>query len=47
VEEIKKRIIGNGVSGFITKNIHICIYTNLYFGGGKCQKAITILEMVV
>ena len=30
-EEIKKRIIGNGVSDFIAKNIQICIYTNLYF----------------
>jgi len=24
-EKIKKRIIGNVVSGFIAKNIHICI----------------------
>jgi hypothetical protein len=30
-EKIKKRIIGNVVSGFTAENIHICIYTNLYF----------------
>ena len=30
-EEINKWIIGNLVSGFIAKNIHICIYTNSYF----------------
>ena len=32
-EKIKKRIIGNVVSGFIAKTIQICIYTNLYFRG--------------
>jgi len=31
-EEIKKRFIGNVVSGFAIKNMHICIYTNLCFG---------------
>jgi hypothetical protein len=31
VEEIKKLIVENVVSDFMTKNIHICIYTNLYF----------------
>ncbi len=30
-EEIKRRVVGNVVSDFIAKNIHICIYTNLYF----------------
>ena len=33
-EEIKKRIIGNVdkfAGNFIAKNIHICMYTNLYF----------------
>ncbi len=28
---MKKRTISEGVSGFIAKNMHICIYTNLYF----------------
>ena len=27
----EKWIIGKGVWGFTTKNIQICIYTNLYF----------------
>ncbi|MGB2727815.1 MAG: hypothetical protein WBD09_04985 [Halobacteriota archaeon] len=33
-EKIKKRIIGNVdkfAGNFIAKNIHICIYSNLYF----------------
>jgi len=34
-EEIKKRIIGKGVSAFIAKNIQICIYTDLYIGRQK------------
>jgi len=33
VEEIKKRIIGNVVRGFIAKNIQICI-----FGGGNLKR---------
>jgi hypothetical protein len=40
--EIKKRIIGNVdkfASGFIAKNIHICIYTNLYFLTAKMSKS--------
>ena len=50
-EKMKKRAIGtidNFVCGFTVKNMRICIYhTNLYFGGGKCQKTDIILEMVV
>jgi len=34
---IKKGIRGDGASGFIAKNIHICIYTNLYFGRGNVK----------
>jgi len=28
---MKKRLVKDVVSDFMTKNIHICIYTNLYF----------------
>jgi hypothetical protein len=38
-EEIKKRIIGNVVSRVIAKNMHICIYTNLYFLSVKMAKS--------
>mgnify|MGYP001128391678 CR=1 FL=1 len=37
-ERIKKRIIGNIVSGFTIKNMQICIYTNLYFLSVKMAK---------
>ena len=30
-EEIKKQVVGKVVSGFVAKNIQICIYTDLYF----------------
>jgi hypothetical protein len=33
-EEIKRRVVGNVdkfAGNFIAKNIHICMYTNLYF----------------
>ena len=33
-EKLKNRVVGNGdnfAGNFIAKNIHICIYTNLYF----------------
>ena len=39
-EEIKKRFVGNVdkfAGNFIAKNIHIGIYTNLYFGRGNVK----------
>jgi len=36
---IKKGIRGEGASGFITKNIQICIYTDLYFLAKKMSKS--------
>lgn len=30
-EKLMKRVVGNVVGNFIAKNIHVCIYTNLYF----------------
>lgn len=38
-EEIKKQGVGEVVSGFVAKNIRICIYTNLYFSAVELSKS--------